>query len=130
MQMVLPMEMKILEQFKNSDRLVDYFGHEEDEEHYFLFFKCYESDLKKYVLSKRSHIKENLSFVLEVFLECLCGLTYLHEFDIIHRDIKPENILVDEQHQQILFKITDFNCSKELEGRMSRMVGTEVYMAP
>ena len=122
--------MKVLEQLKDSDRVVDYLGHEEDDDHHFLFFKCYGSDLRQYVARERLRIREDLSFVLEVFLECLCGLTYLHELDIVHRDIKPENILVDEEHRPIRFKLTDFNCSRELEGRMSAMVGTEGYMAP
>ena len=66
-----------------------------------------------------------------MFLETLCGLSYLHEYDIVHRDIKPDNILIDEGNGQLLFRISDFNASKELKGtRMSKFMGTHVYMAP
>ena len=44
----------------------------------------------------------------KIFYDCLKGLTYIHDEEIIHRDIKPRNLFFDE-HMKI--KIGDFNIS-------------------
>ncbi|CAD8152592.1 unnamed protein product [Paramecium octaurelia] len=57
------------------------------------------------------------------------ALKYMHQLRIAHRDIKLENVLVDELNFQV--KICDFNASQSLdEGKVSKMIGTDVYMAP
>ena len=40
---------------------------------------------------------------------CIQGINYLHNRNIIHRDIKPENILINESK---ISKLADFALSK------------------
>ena len=40
-----------------------------------------------------------------IFLQCMQGLTYVHEMGVIHRDIKPGNILMDNN---MTIKLGDF----------------------
>jgi serine/threonine protein kinase len=64
-----------------------------------------------------------------IIYQCLLGLNYLHERNIIHRDIKPENVLIDKQTKQV--RITDFGLSKFVaDGEMTAYVSTRWYRAP
>lgn len=68
--------------------------------------------------------------LLNLFMDVVNGLKYLHSRGIIHRDLKPENVLVDEDHR---LKIADFGVSKPLLDNnpdYHTAVGTIPYMAP
>lgn len=67
---------------------------------------------------------------VQLLVQLLQALAYLHRRDIIHRDLKPENVLVDaEGHVRVL----DFGLalSSEYAQRAADQVsGTLAYMAP
>ena len=64
--------------------------------------------------------------------QILIGVSYLHNMQIIHRDLKPENILFDENDDELLIKIIDFDTAVKLSdnGTVSGIYGTAFYMAP
>ena len=49
---------------------------------------------------------------MNIFIQILFGVNYLHEHGIMHRDIKPSNIFVDVSGQ---VKIADVCISKVLD---------------
>eukprot|EP00316_Scyphosphaera_apsteinii_P008012 CAMPEP_0119346466 /NCGR_PEP_ID=MMETSP1333-20130426/108017_1 /TAXON_ID=418940 /ORGANISM="Scyphosphaera apsteinii, Strain RCC1455" /LENGTH=817 /DNA_ID=CAMNT_0007358967 /DNA_START=57 /DNA_END=2510 /DNA_ORIENTATION=- len=57
--------------------------------------------------------------------ECLAGMYYLHEHDVIHRDIKPQNVLIAKNGH---VKLADFGLSTSTNRR--KKCGTLPYMAP
>lgn len=70
---------------------------------------------------------------IELLVQLLQALSYLHRRGILHRDLKPSNLLVvrDAQGRQTL-KVLDFGLSSGPGAEISRalMGGTLAYMAP
>ena len=67
----------------------------------------------------------------KIFYDCLKGLTYIHDEEIIHRDIKPRNLFFDE-HMKI--KIGDFGLATRYSTskllRANKIEGTPLYLSP
>lgn len=67
---------------------------------------------------------------INVFIQILLGLAYLHEMDVAHRDLKPGNILVASIRPLVLV-IADFGLAKLVEDSpLVTNCGTPVYTAP
>lgn len=73
---------------------------------------------------------------LNLFLDIVTGLQYIHDQGIMHRDLKPANILIDRDNRA---KIGDFGfarkcklspAGKTSENDLSQNVGTYLYVAP
>ena len=72
---------------------------------------------------------EPLAMQVELLVQTLRALVYLHRHGVIHRDLKPENVLVVGDQVKVL----DFGLSIRRDGfRMedSEPAGTILYMAP
>ncbi len=65
---------------------------------------------------------------IELFLELLQGLSYLHSQTIIHRDMKPENVIVVNARP----KLIDFDLAKKASqfDAKKTLVGTIAYFSP
>lgn len=65
-----------------------------------------EKDLFK-LLEDNTHLNHKIKedFLWHIFLQCLEGLTYLHNQGVIHRDIKLGNIFIDDKNN---IQIGDF----------------------
>ncbi|KAL1497454.1 hypothetical protein ABEB36_008424 [Hypothenemus hampei] len=83
-------------------------------------------------LSKRIMEKPMSEFTAKFyFLQILLATQYLHSQGIIHRDLKAENILLRDNQEETLVKITDFGLSKVTnENAAATMCGTLRYVAP
>ncbi|WP_080054508.1 WG repeat-containing protein [Spirosoma aerolatum] len=71
----------------------------------------------------------------EVAISILRGLQHLHTHKIIHRDLKPANILIDNEGNRLVAKISDFGLGRTVLNDNSAFSNSTVggsphYMAP
>lgn len=74
-------------------------------------------------------IRAGLSWLerIQIALDVLEGIRYLHSQGLVHRDIKLKNVLLDTENRA---KLTDFGfCITEVM-MLGSIVGTPVHMAP
>lgn len=105
----------------NITRILD-FGHDKNLFHFYF--------TTEYIAGQtifQATANRDMDFILNLFVQCLRALNYLHAHHITHFDIKADNVLVtNAQEPQI--KIIDFGLANfSFKGTL---MGTPSYMAP
>ncbi|RCK65517.1 Serine/threonine-protein kinase oca2 [Candida viswanathii] len=73
----------------------------------------------------------DVNTMLDIWIQILLGVSYLHNKNICHRDLKLENIVYDLQHTHV--KIIDFATAQRLthaDHDSVGLVGSEKYASP
>ena len=110
--------------------------------------KCYllmeymnNGDLKGFITAHQSmKTPVDQKELLQIFYQCMSGLSYIHQKNLIHRDIKPANIFLTDNK---VIKIGDFGVSAIRKINQNNnltnqskiqkeniMIGTPLYMSP
>lgn len=87
---------------------------------------CCNGDMEKYIRTNPiPTFTEKLRFLNEI----AAGCSFLHSKNVIHRDLKFQNVLLNDK---LTPKIMDFGLSRiaKMDGKMTKCLGTSVYMAP
>lgn len=69
---------------------------------------------------------------IDLFLQMLEAVDFIHQHNIVHRDIKPSNFIINPKNK---VKLIDFGIAKRLESdqkltRTGMNIGTPYYMSP
>ncbi len=82
----------------------------------------------------------DLAFLLDMMIQVVAGLNYLHQNHIIHRDLKPSNILFNQNGDETWIVICDFGLSQDKMAKLKtdffrffrsgRRAGTVSFAAP
>ena len=89
---------------------------------------CDGGDLSHFVKNQRGK-KLREKHVLDLFVQIVLALHFIHNRNILHRDLKAQNIFVKDGQ----LKLGDFGISKVLTGSVAfaqTMIGTPYYMSP
>jgi len=73
--------------------------------------------------------------LLDIFLQSLDALEYIHRRQIVHCDVKPDNIFVTRDtydRRIVIVKLIDFGVCRSIEGaeHPKQLIGDPRYMAP
>ena len=106
----------------------------------FLVMELMEGDLSQAIDRRwRSTGPFSISVALDIMLQIVEGMIYLHEQDIMHRDLKPKNCLVKARSAPpdvyYTVKLTDFGSAREMDTECTSDLftvrpGTTRWMAP
>lgn len=125
--------MKVINEYSllktvNSPHLVNMHETIRTENHLYIVYKLYATDLQCHMRS----CEETPELIIRKWaIEILKGLLDLHFYDLLHRDLKPSNILLTDTSPEANAIITDFGVSLHSEnGGVTECVGTWDYLAP
>lgn len=71
--------------------------------------------ISKYITDKNKFSISNIDICVDV-INCV---EFIHSFDIIHIDIKPENIVIFKENGKYIPKLIDFEFARDLKGKFS-----------
>jgi len=99
---------------------------------HFIFEFISGSDLSS-LFTNTSNIIFNMNKSIEIFIQILESIQYLHSKNILHRDIKPENFLIFDINGKYKIKLIDFGFAIELKNENEKLfdsVGSLPYISP
>lgn len=71
--------------------------------------------------------QDDVAKQVDLLVQMLMALAYLHRRGVIHRDVKPTNVLVDSAGQ---VQVLDFGLAAQMDSQVEAPGGTVAYMAP
>lgn len=130
-------EIKIIQNL-NSPHIVKYYcNFQIGKKIYILMEYINNGDIKGYIQANSSMQKAiSEPEIWELMYQCVSGICYIHQNNLIHRDIKPANLFLTDDK---VVKIGDFGVSAERKvgtnfhhkyEKETLMIGTPLYMSP
>ena len=130
-------EIKIIQSL-NSPHIVKYYcNFKIGQKIYILMEYINNGDIKGYIQANSSMQKAiSEPEIWELMYQCVSGICYIHQNNLIHRDIKPANLFLTDDK---VVKIGDFGVSAERKigsnfhqklEKETLMIGTPLYMSP
>ena len=99
-------EVTFLNELSNPHIIKYYNNFIEGDNLYIIVQYVSNGDIQEYIDARKEinrHFQEEE--LLNIFLQCMMALSYIHKKGVIHRDIKPKNILIDNNMK---IKLGDF----------------------
>ena len=131
-------------QYLNSPHIIKYYNTFNIGEKYYILMEYINKGVLKEYITAHQNMKTPVpeEELWQIFYQCMSGLSYIHQNDIIHRDIKPANLYLTDDK---VIKIGDFGVSakrkynqnyqnnlEQTNGfqKENLMIGTPLYMSP
>ena len=122
--------MKLVQE-KNNRNTVKYLEKYDNENELAIIMELCDTDLKKMLTQKQKPFNDKE--VLEILTQLNNTFIIMHEHKIYHRDLSLDNILIKEEKDKIIYKLSDYGISKKLvtlKKHFSTKAGKDDYMAP
>ena len=124
--------MKSLENNGKNENTVQFYEYFNTQNEFAIVMEKCDSNLNEYFIEKRED-----SYTLEEIKELLQQLNntfkIMYKNNIIHGDLKLENILIKEENDKKIYKLTDYGMNKEflsLTENLMELNGAPKYTAP
>ena len=120
-----------LVQEKNNRNTVKYLEKYDNENELAIIMELCDTDLKKMLTNKSKPFNDKE--VLEILTQLNNTFIILYEHKIYHRDLSLDNILIKEEKDKAIYKLSDYGISKKLvtlKKHFSTKAGKDDYMAP
>ena len=120
-----------LVQEKNNRNTVKYLEKYDNGNELAIIMELCDTDLKKMLTNKSKPFNDKE--VLEILTQLNNTFIILYEHKIYHRDLSLDNILIKEEKDKIIYKLSDYGISKKLvtlKKHFSTKAGKDDYMAP
>ena len=105
---------------------------EDDDKFYlgFVFELCSAGSLFSHIHKKGTFKDRGFLEKMVIARDIACGMSYVHEHNIVHRDLSTRNVLLTSNLQ---VKIADFGCARRIVGEAydsTTISGSPAYMPP
>ena len=138
LEVMLRTEIKAMKKLSPHANIVQFYGYRPTRNGLFIYMELCESDLKRYMTTSNANVDHRGQ--LDIMLQIINGVRFMHSNKIIHRDLKPQNVLVKLNKSEFgkdVFKLADFGMAKIKEAAINTMSlslsavgGTPTFTAP
>lgn len=94
------------------------------ENNYYILMEYLSGELLSDIIESENELKKE--DILNIIIQLLRGIQYIHSRNIIYRDIKPSNIIISDK----VIKLLDFGLSDIEHEKEDKIKGTVSYLAP
>eukprot|EP00009_Paramoeba_aestuarina_P009264 CAMPEP_0201523194 /NCGR_PEP_ID=MMETSP0161_2-20130828/18929_1 /ASSEMBLY_ACC=CAM_ASM_000251 /TAXON_ID=180227 /ORGANISM="Neoparamoeba aestuarina, Strain SoJaBio B1-5/56/2" /LENGTH=522 /DNA_ID=CAMNT_0047922217 /DNA_START=48 /DNA_END=1613 /DNA_ORIENTATION=+ len=124
----LTMETNILKRVRHPNIIALKAVCETDDELFLIMELAEGGELFEHIVNQGAYSED---VAIDITLQIVSAVSYLHDLNIVHRDIKPENILL-KREGTLELKLADFGLSKMFDAtvRMQTTCGSPGYVAP
>ena len=124
----LTMETNILKRVRHPNIIALKAVCETDDELFLIMELAEGGELFEHIVNQGAYSED---VAIDITLQIVSAVAYLHDLNIVHRDIKPENILL-KRKGTLELKLADFGLSKMFDAtvRMQTTCGSPGYVAP
>jgi serine/threonine protein kinase len=113
----------------NHPNVVKFYGFVVEKNYYYVFLEYINGkELEWYIKNNALTIKDKMN----IAIQAIQGLKYLHSINVFHRDIKPANFMISKYNNKFILKYVDFglSCSKNQTCNGADFMGTPLFMSP
>lgn len=129
-------EIELLKELTGCDQIISLVksGNDKEEENLWYLMPFAHNNLYKYI--KRNNRKLTIDQRFDIADQVISAIKYAHSKNILHRDISPNNVLVFEEGNQLLIKVSDFGLGKDEDslsfytGSSASGYGQILYVSP
>ncbi len=122
---IFKLEFEIMTRLKHPNLVNVYnFGYDDQKDCYYITMEYLKGKTLKSLLMEDNVIDENRA--VDIMVNLLRGLEFIHSRNIISRDVKPSNILVSDRS----VKLMDFGISDIGSVDQKKIKGSLLYIAP
>ncbi len=132
----LKREIRLLSELQGCENIIELLdsGHDKDKEKLWYLMPYAKHNLYDFIKKGNGKITKETRYNLVE--QIINAIKFAHDKTILHRDISPNNVLVFENDEKLILKVSDFGLGKDIEslsfytGSSASGYGQILYVSP